>query len=91
VRGDREGAIADYTAAIELPNAPAPFVAVARLPRGNLRDERCDRTGASADYTAVIELPNAHAEVGVPPPSRARAKTSPALQLQRAAQSTKPG
>jgi hypothetical protein len=63
VRGDREGAIADYTAAIELPNAPAPFVAVARLPRGNLRDERGDRTGASADYTAVIELANAHAEV----------------------------
>src|SRR5207244_3042046 len=28
---------------------------------------------------------------GVPPPSRARAKTSPALQLQRAAQSTKAG
>jgi len=25
VRGDSEGAIADYTAAIELPNAPAPF------------------------------------------------------------------
>jgi hypothetical protein len=55
--------MADYTAAIELPNAPAEQVAQALYNRGVRKGERGDSDGAIADYTAAIELPNAPAEV----------------------------
>lgn len=58
--GDEEGAIADYTAVIELPCTGVTEVTGAALYlRGVTREERGDSEGAIADYTALIELPDA--------------------------------
>ena len=61
LRGDRDGEIADYTAAIELPGAPADQVATALYNRGVARGLLGDGAGEIADYTATIELSEAPA------------------------------
>jgi tetratricopeptide (TPR) repeat protein len=63
LRGDTDGAIADYTAAIELPGAPANQVALALANRGLTKGKLGDTDGAIADYTAAIELPGAPADL----------------------------
>jgi tetratricopeptide (TPR) repeat protein len=57
--GDFQGAIADYTAAMEFNGAPVEMVAYALLNRGVIRGQHGDLKGASADYTAVVELKSA--------------------------------
>ena len=61
-RGDYDGAIADYTAAIELPSAQADDVARALIMRGITKGKYGDYDGAFTDCTAAIELPDAQAE-----------------------------
>ena len=58
-RGERDGKIADYTAAIDLPGAPPELVAKALNNRGVTRGERGDSDGEIADYTAASALPGA--------------------------------
>ena len=65
--GDTQGAIADYTAAIELPGAAPDQVAKALNNRGVSKGMLGDTQGAIADYTAAIEL------AGAPPDLVARA------------------
>jgi hypothetical protein len=57
------GAIADYTAVITLPDAPAEQVAAALVNRGFTKGARGDPDGAIDDYTTVIALPDAPADV----------------------------
>ena len=61
-QGDLAGALADCTAAIELPGAPADEVAWALNNRGVSKGEQGDPAGELADYTAAIELPGASAD-----------------------------
>ena len=61
-RGNHEAAIADYTAAIELPESPAASVAEALSDRGIAKNEHGDSDGAVADFNAAITVPNAPAE-----------------------------
>ena len=61
--GDSDGAIADYTAVIALPDAPVDLVAQALNDRGIAKGERGDRDGEIADYVAAIDMPNAPANV----------------------------
>jgi tetratricopeptide (TPR) repeat protein len=58
-QGDAQGAIRDYTAAIELPGAPPSLVAAALNNRGRLKDQQGYNQGAISDHTAAIELPGA--------------------------------
>jgi Flp pilus assembly protein TadD len=51
-KGDLDGAIADYTKAIEID----PRSAHAYNSRGNLRDAKGDHDGAIADFTKAIEI-----------------------------------
>ncbi|MBX7166837.1 MAG: SIR2 family protein [Pirellulales bacterium] len=63
--GDWERAIADYTAVIDMPEAPAEQWALARVNRGitySKRGEAGDVELEIADYTAVIETPIAPTE-----------------------------
>ena len=60
--GDAQGAIADYTAVIELEGAPKEPVAEALLGRGVAKGQLDDVQGAIADYTTVIELEGAPKE-----------------------------
>jgi tetratricopeptide (TPR) repeat protein len=60
--GDRAGELADYTAVIELADAPVEAKAKAYFNRGVRRGEAGDRGGEMADYTAVIDLTGAPAE-----------------------------
>ena len=56
-KGDIDGAIADYTRALELePNDAAVFFG-----RGAARQKKNDLEGALADYTKAIELDPSHA------------------------------
>ena len=55
-RGDSDGAIADYSAVIELPNVPPAQVVRALLNRGLTKGQLGDSGGAIGDYTIVIEL-----------------------------------
>jgi tetratricopeptide (TPR) repeat protein len=57
---DRQGAMADWTAAISLPGAPVLMVASGLVNRAIAHGELGDRKAAMADWTAVIGL------VGVP-------------------------
>ena len=59
---DLVGAIADYTAVIELPGAPAEPVAWALVARGFAKGQQGDSVGEIADYTVVVELAGAPAE-----------------------------
>jgi tetratricopeptide (TPR) repeat protein len=59
---DRAKEIADYTAVIDLPGAPAKHVAKALLNRGLTHFQGGDYQHAVADYTAVIDLPGASVE-----------------------------
>jgi tetratricopeptide (TPR) repeat protein len=61
-RGDSDGQIADYTAAIELPGAKPEHVALALAYRGFAKFHLGDSDGEIADYTAAIELPGAPPE-----------------------------
>ncbi|MCH8218189.1 MAG: hypothetical protein IH892_15640, partial [Planctomycetes bacterium] len=59
MRQDIQGAIEDYTAVIEMPDAPVDHVAQALVNRGITKGRQQDFAGAIEDYTAVIELPDA--------------------------------
>jgi tetratricopeptide (TPR) repeat protein len=56
---DRSGAISDFTAVVELRDAPRESVAVALVSRGASREERGDTSGALADYAMAMELKEA--------------------------------
>ncbi len=60
--GDVERAIADFTAVIEMPDAPAEPRAKAHVNRGINYGMSGDLDREIADYTAVIEMPDAPAE-----------------------------
>ncbi len=60
--GDPNGAMADYTQVIDMPDAPAGLKAQALVNRGNFKDQQGDPAGAMADYTQVIDMPDAPAE-----------------------------
>ena len=60
--GDNQRAIDDFTAAIELPHAPAEQVAEALDNRGVTYGQMGDNQRAIDDFTAAIELPHAPAE-----------------------------
>ena len=60
--GQREKAIADYTAAIDLPGTPIEHVAKALYSRGIIYGQLGDTQRAIDDYTAVIELPGISVE-----------------------------
>jgi len=59
--GDPQGGVADYTAALELPGAPADQVARALFNRGFSKGQMGDSQSEIADYTAVVELRGAPA------------------------------
>ena len=64
-KGDVKLAIADYTAVIAMPDAPAELRAKARVNRGNAYGQSAqakDVKLAIADYTAVIDMLDAPAE-----------------------------
>ncbi|MGM9489550.1 hypothetical protein [Ideonella sp. YS5] len=61
--GDSAAAIADYTAAIELPGASVNQVAKALLHRGHSRYGHGDGDAAVADWTAAIKLAGASSEL----------------------------
>jgi tetratricopeptide (TPR) repeat protein len=58
VQNRLEQAIADYTAVIEMPDAPAEQKAQALFNRGVAYGLQGDREREIADYTAVIEMPD---------------------------------
>lgn len=60
--GDREKEIADYTAVIDLADAPAEQVAKTLMIRAQTYNEAGDTKLAIADYTAVLGLPDAPVE-----------------------------
>ena len=62
-QGDTSGAIADYTAAVELEGAPGELVATALVNRGITRGQQGDMPGAIADYTVAVELEGAPREL----------------------------
>jgi tetratricopeptide (TPR) repeat protein len=62
VVGDSVKAIADYSACIQLPGAPAEQVAKALFIRGFHHGEAGDLARAIDDYSACIQLPGAPAE-----------------------------
>jgi len=55
-RGDRQGALADFSAAAELKSAPKFVVAEALVYRGLIRSLLDDLQGAMADFMAVAEI-----------------------------------
>jgi hypothetical protein len=63
--GDVDREIADYTAVIDMPDAPADQRAMARNNRGaayGKRGQTGDVDREIADYTAVIDMPDAPAD-----------------------------
>jgi len=64
--GDAEGAIADYTAALEIPGISTEMKARALFSRAIAKGKRGDAVGEIADYTAVVDMP------GISAKSRAR-------------------
>ena len=57
-----ERALADYTAVIDMADAPAEQKAMALVNRGVTHGQRGDIERALADYTAVIDMADAPAE-----------------------------
>jgi tetratricopeptide (TPR) repeat protein len=57
--GDHEGAIADFTAVIDMSEATDADRAIALCNRGTSKGRLGDRAGEIADYTMVIEMPGA--------------------------------
>ena len=55
--------MADFTAVVEIPDAPAEEKGKALVNRGLTKALAGDTPGALADYTAAIEMPDAPAEV----------------------------
>jgi len=61
-QADTSRAIADFTAVVDLKEAPARLVARALVLRGIARGEQGDAPGAIANYAAVVELEGAPRE-----------------------------
>ena len=61
-RGDTEKGIADYSAVIEMPDAPAEQKAQALVNRGVTYGKRGDTEKEIADYSAVIQMADAPVE-----------------------------
>ena len=61
--GDPEGAMADYTAVLELPGAPAALLAKALVNRASIKRQQGDAKGEIADYTSVVGLQGAPADL----------------------------
>ncbi|MFA5265113.1 MAG: AAA family ATPase, partial [Opitutaceae bacterium] len=59
---DHQGALADFTAVVELAGAPIDSVAQALFNRGVAKGRIDDHQGALVDFTAVVELAGAPAE-----------------------------
>lgn len=62
-RGDSNGAIADYTAVIALPNISTEQMAIALVNRGAAKSQQGDSVGAIADCTTAIALPDGPEDV----------------------------
>ncbi|MBI5367039.1 MAG: AAA family ATPase [Planctomycetes bacterium] len=62
IGGDLPGAIADYTAALEIPRGDAKEAAKAQLGRAVAREALGDRLGALEDIAAVVSMPAAPVE-----------------------------
>lgn len=62
-RRDLEGAIADYSAAIELKGAPEDVIGMALLNRALAYSREHDEDKASADLARVLAMPGATAQV----------------------------
>ncbi len=60
--GDTPGAMADYTAVIKMPDAPAEQEALALYNRGVVKGRSGNALGAIADYTTIIVIPDMPAE-----------------------------
>jgi tetratricopeptide (TPR) repeat protein len=58
-KGDMQGATTDWTAVIEMNDAPKSQIALALFNRGFAKRQLGDMRGAISDYTAVIELDDA--------------------------------
>jgi len=61
-QGKFDAAIEDYTAVLQMPDAPAEDRAGALFNRGVVYDEQGKLDAAIEDYTAVIQMPDAPAE-----------------------------
>jgi tetratricopeptide (TPR) repeat protein len=59
--GEHARAASEFQRVIDLPGAPAKWVAVALVSRGVARGSLGDGQGAIADYTAAVDLPGAPA------------------------------
>jgi hypothetical protein len=66
-RGDTEGELADYSAVIDMPEAPSKQRAEALFNRGVARGKTPDTGGGLADFSTLIAMPD------VPPELRAKA------------------
>jgi tetratricopeptide (TPR) repeat protein len=64
--GDHAGAAEDFTAVIDMPDAPPQQRAQALLGRGLTRGETGDTKGELADYSAVIKMPDAPSQQRAP-------------------------
>lgn len=62
-QGEHEKEIADYSAVLDLPDAPAELVAQARALRGACFGQQGEFEKAMADFSAVLDLPGAPAEL----------------------------
>jgi tetratricopeptide (TPR) repeat protein len=58
-QGDIELAISDYSAVVEMPDAPMGLRAGAQFNRGVTYAKQGDIEGALSDYSAVVEMPDA--------------------------------
>ena len=61
-QGDSTGELADYTAVLDLPDAPVEQQGQALFNRGVAKRQQGDSAGELADYTAVLDLPDAPVE-----------------------------
>jgi tetratricopeptide (TPR) repeat protein len=60
--GEQEKEIVDYTAVVEMPDAPVEQKAKALVNRGFTYGQQGEAERAIADYTAVVQMPDAPAE-----------------------------
>jgi len=59
---DTEGALADFTAVVDMADAPADSKAKALVNRGSAKGQAGDTEGELADYTAVVDMADAPAD-----------------------------
>ncbi|MCP4897564.1 MAG: hypothetical protein GY906_11385 [bacterium] len=76
--GDTYGEIADYNAAIDMPETPPMHKARALFNRGVTKGRTGDTDGEIADYSATIEMPDA------PPEQKAKAHLNRGIAMARA-------